>query len=44
MPHAGRDEEMTRHLIDGVQNGKVLDPLLVELLHQPPSRRTIFLF
>ena len=32
------DEEVTRRLVDGVEDRKVLDPLLVQQLHESPAR------
>ncbi len=38
MPHAGRDEEVARRLVYGVEHGKILDPLLVEKLDESATR------
>jgi hypothetical protein len=38
MAHAGRNEDVSRDLIDGVQHRQILDPLLVEELDEALAR------
>jgi len=43
MSYSGRDEEVPRHLIDGVEHGEIVDPLLVQQLDEPLPRAAKFM-
>ena len=43
MANAGWDEEVSRHLIDGVQHGEIVNALILKDGHQSPPRAAVLL-
>jgi hypothetical protein len=40
--NAGWNEEVTWHFLDRIEDGEVLDALLVQQLHEAPPRPALF--